>query len=101
KMRDSIKTAVISPADFVTGVGELMEEAQTKKITGEEERWSDASLPILRANVEGAEEIYTLVKDELKKKDAALNDRISQSLTQVLQQIDTLSPVGKEWTLYS
>lgn len=101
KMRDSIKTAVIGPADFVTGVGELMEEAQTKKITGEEERWSDASLPILRANVEGAQKIYILVEAELKKKDAALNDRISQSLTQVLQQIDTLSPVGTEWTLYS
>jgi iron uptake system component EfeO len=101
KMRDSINTAVIGPADFVTGVGELMEEAQAKKITGEEERWSDASLPILRANVEGAEKIYTLVQVELQKKDAALNDRISQSLTKVLQQIDALSPVGTEWTLYS
>lgn len=101
KMRDSIKTAVIGPKDFITGVGELMEEAQTKKITGEEERWSDASLPILRANVEGAEKIYTLVQAELKKKDAALNDRISESLVKVLQQIDALSPIGAEWTLYS
>jgi iron uptake system component EfeO len=100
KMRDSIKTAVIAPADFVTGVGELMEEAQTKKITGEEERWSDASLPILRANVEGAQKIYTLVQDELKKKDEALNDQISLSLNKVLQQLDTLSPVGSQWTAY-
>lgn len=101
KMRDSIITAVIGPVDFVTGVGELMEEAQAKKITGEEERWSDASLPILRANVEGAEKIYVLVQAELKKKDSALNDKISQALTQVLKQMDTLSPVGTEWTLYS
>jgi iron uptake system component EfeO len=101
KMRDNIKTVVIGPADFVTGVGELMEEAQSKKITGEEERWSEASLPILRANVEGAEKIYVLVEAELKKKDPVLNDKIGQSLTQVLKQIDTLSPAGKEWTLYS
>jgi iron uptake system component EfeO len=39
KMRDSIAAAKIETADFVTGVGELMEEAQSKKITGEEERW--------------------------------------------------------------
>jgi iron uptake system component EfeO len=100
KMRDSIKTAVIAPADFVTGVGELMEEAQTKKITGEEERWSDASLPILRANVEGAQKIYALVQNELKKKDEALNEQISLSLSKVLQQLDTLSPVGSQWTSY-
>jgi iron uptake system component EfeO len=100
KMRDSIQTAVIAPADFVTGVGELMEEAQTKKITGEEERWSDASLPILRANVEGAQKIYTLVENELKKKDEALNEQISLSLSKVLQQLDTLSPEGSQWTSY-
>ncbi|CAK4842410.1 unnamed protein product [Aphanomyces euteiches] len=102
KMRDGIKTAVIGPADFVTGVGELMEEAQTSKITGEEERWSGASLPVLRANVEGAEEIYNLVKDELKKKDSALNDTIGEALTKVLAQIDELSPkTATEWTDYS
>ncbi|QGQ94609.1 EfeM/EfeO family lipoprotein [Paenibacillus psychroresistens] len=102
KMRESIKTAVIGPADFVTGVGELMEEAQTSKITGEEERWSGASLPVLRANVEGAEEIYNLVKDELKKKDSALNDTIGDALTKVLAQIDALSPKDAvEWTDYS
>lgn len=101
KMRDSMKTVAVGPADFVSGVGSLMEEAQSKKITGEEERWSDASLPILRANVEGAEKIYSLIQNEVNKKDAALNDRISQGLTQVLQQIDTLSPAGTEWTLYS
>jgi iron uptake system component EfeO len=101
KMRDSIKTAVIAPADFVTGVGELMEEAQTKKITGEEERWSEASIPILRANVEGAQKIYTLVQDELNKKDQALNEQISLSLNKVLQQLDSLSPIGQEWTVYS
>jgi iron uptake system component EfeO len=102
KMRDSIKAAVIGPADFVTGVGELMEEAQTKKITGEEERWSGASLPVLRANVEGAEKIYNLVKDELKKKDSDLNDTIGAALTKVLAQIDVLSPsTGTEWTDYS
>jgi iron uptake system component EfeO len=100
KMRDSIKTAVIAPSDFVTGVGELMEEAQTKKITGEEERWSEASLPILRANVEGAQKIYTLVQEELNKKDEALNEQISVSLSKVLQQLDTLSPVGTQWTSY-
>jgi iron uptake system component EfeO len=102
KMRESIKTSKIETADFVTGVGELLEEAQTKKITGEEERWSDGSFPVLRANVEGAQQIFTLVRSELKKKDADLEGKIAQSLDKVLQQIDTLSPPnGASWTAFS
>jgi iron uptake system component EfeO len=101
KMRDAIKKVVLEPADFITGVGELMEEAQTKKITGEEERWSDASLPVLRANVEGAQQIFTLVQPELKKKDAGLELKIADSLQKLLQQMDVLSPSGSRWTKYS
>ncbi|MFC5448903.1 EfeM/EfeO family lipoprotein [Paenibacillus aestuarii] len=97
KMQQSIAATNIEAADFVTGVGELMEEAQTKKITGEEERWSGATVPVIRANVEGAQAIYDLVKGELKQKDAALDDKISKSLTAVLDAMNTLSPAGATW----
>jgi len=100
EMQKSIEGTDITLTDFVTGVGELMEEAQTKKITGEEERWSGATVPVIRANVEGAEQIYALVRDELAKKDAALNDAISKSLQQVFQTLDALSPQGPTWTPY-
>jgi iron uptake system component EfeO len=101
KMRDAIKTVALEPADFITGVGELMEEAQTKKITGEEERWSDASLPVLRANVEGAQKIFTLVRTELNKRDPELEQKIADSLQKLLTQMDLLSPPGSKWTNYS
>ncbi|UJF35999.1 EfeM/EfeO family lipoprotein [Paenibacillus hexagrammi] len=97
KMQQSIAATNIEATDFVTGVGELMEEAQSSKITGEEERWSGATVPVIRANVEGAQEIYTLVKDELKKKDAALDEKINKSLTAVIDQMNVLSPVGTTW----
>ncbi|MDU0206059.1 EfeM/EfeO family lipoprotein [Paenibacillus sp. PFR10] len=97
KMQQSIAATNIEATDFVTGVGELMEEAQTSKITGEEERWSGATVPVIRANVEGAQQIYDLVKIELKKKDAALDDKISKSLSSVIEAMNTLSPVGTTW----
>ena len=62
KMQQAIAGTTIAPTDFIAGVGELMEEAQSSKITGEEERWSGATVPVIRANVEGAQAIYDLVK---------------------------------------
>ncbi|MEW9698849.1 imelysin family protein [Paenibacillus sp. SI8] len=97
KMQKEIAATNIEATDFVTGVGELMEEAQASKITGEEERWSGATVPVIRANVEGAQEIYNLVKGELNKKDAALDEKISKSLTAVIETMNTLSPAGNTW----
>ncbi|OCT12258.1 hypothetical protein A8709_30960 [Paenibacillus pectinilyticus] len=97
KMQQSIAATKIEATDFVTGVGELMEEAQSKKITGEEERWSGATIPVLRANVEGAQQIYMLVQAELKKKDASLDEAINKSLAAVIETMNTLSPVGPTW----
>lgn len=97
KMQQAIAATTIAPTDFIAGVGELMEEAQSSKITGEEERWSGATVPVIRANVEGAQAIYDLVKAELKKKDAALDDKISKSLATVIETMNTLSPAGATW----
>ncbi|WNR42286.1 EfeM/EfeO family lipoprotein [Paenibacillus roseipurpureus] len=97
KMQKAIASTTIAPTDFIAGVGELMEEAQSSKITGEEERWSGATVPVIRANVEGAQVIYDLVKAELKKKDAALDEKISKSLAAVIETMNTLSPAGATW----
>ncbi|MCR8645390.1 EfeM/EfeO family lipoprotein [Paenibacillus sp. N1-5-1-14] len=94
KMREEIAAMKIDPTLFVTGVGELMEEAQSSKITGEEERWSQATLPVVRANVEGAEKIFELLRSELKKKDVSLEEKIDKNLKAVLKQIDEFSPNG-------
>ncbi|MZQ87369.1 hypothetical protein GQF01_35150 [Paenibacillus sp. 5J-6] len=97
KMQQAIASTTIEASDFIAGVGELMEEAQSSKITGEEERWSGATVPVIRANVEGAQAIYDLVKGELKKKDAALDEKISKSLAVVIETMNTLSPAGPTW----
>ncbi|CAN7692264.1 EfeM/EfeO family lipoprotein [Paenibacillus sp. LjRoot56] len=101
KMQQAIAATTIAPTDFIAGVGELMEEAQSSKITGEEERWSGATVPVIRANVEGAQAIYDLVKSELKNKDAALDEKISKSLATVIETMNTLSPVGPTWNDFS
>lgn len=94
KMKSEIAKMTIDPIVFVTGVGELMEEAQSTKITGEEERWSQATLPVLQANVEGAQKIFDLLRAELHKKDPALEEKIDKNIQSVLQQIKDFSPNG-------
>ncbi|TXK85365.1 EfeM/EfeO family lipoprotein [Paenibacillus sp. N3.4] len=101
KMQQAIAATTIEPTDFIAGVGELMEEAQSKKITGEEERWSGATVPVIRANVEGAKAIYDLVQAEVKKRDAALDEKITKSLAAVTETMNTLSPIGASWTDFS
>ncbi|MGW0707988.1 iron uptake system protein EfeO [Streptomyces sp. NPDC002643] len=76
--------AEITPTSMANGAKELLDEVATGKVTGEEERYSHTDLVDFKANVEGAEESYGLLKavaaendpeltEELDKQFAALN----------------------------
>ncbi|MCQ2009825.1 Efem/EfeO family lipoprotein [Sporolactobacillus sp. STSJ-5] len=52
------KTFKLTPKAMVAGAMELLEEAATSKITGEEERYSHTDLVDLQANVDGSEAVY-------------------------------------------
>ncbi|MEV6169644.1 iron uptake system protein EfeO [Streptomyces sp. NPDC051954] len=64
--------AEITPTSMANGAKELLDEVATGKVTGEEERYSHTDLVDFKANVEGAEESYDLLKPVAKENDAAL-----------------------------
>jgi iron uptake system component EfeO len=64
--------AEITPTSMANGAKELLDEVATGKVTGEEERYSHTDLVDFKANVEGAEEAYELLKPVAKENDAAL-----------------------------
>ncbi|MDH6584228.1 iron uptake system EfeUOB component EfeO/EfeM [Streptomyces sp. SAI-133] len=57
---------------MANGAKELLDEVATGKVTGEEERYSHTDLVDFKANVEGAEKSYELLKPVAEENDAAL-----------------------------
>ncbi|MGP4011511.1 iron uptake system protein EfeO [Streptomyces sp. 4N124] len=64
--------AEITPTSMANGAKELLDEVATGKVTGEEERYSHTDLVDFKANVEGAEKSYELLKSVAKENDPAL-----------------------------
>ncbi|WP_217211667.1 iron uptake system protein EfeO [Streptomyces sp. AC550_RSS872] len=64
--------AEITPTSMANGAKELLDEVATGKVTGEEERYSHTDLVDFKANVEGAEKAYELLKPVAKENDQAL-----------------------------
>ncbi|MDN4601179.1 imelysin family protein [Paenibacillus sp. F6_3S_P_1C] len=76
-LRAKVETMDIDASLMVTGAVELLNEVSSSKVTGEEERYSHTDLYDFAANVEGAREIYNLVKDDLAAQDKDLNQQIA------------------------
>ncbi|WP_424214001.1 iron uptake system protein EfeO [Streptomyces sp. BI20] len=64
--------AEITPTSMANGAKELLDEVATGKVTGEEERYSHTDLVDFKANVEGAQKSFDLLKPVATKNDAAL-----------------------------
>jgi iron uptake system component EfeO len=73
--------AEITPTSMANGAKELLDEVATGKVTGEEDRYSHTDLVDFKANVEGAQKAYELLKPVAKKKDAALTQELDKQFT--------------------
>jgi iron uptake system component EfeO len=78
-----VKSAQYNPLEMASGSTDLINEAATSKITGEEERYSQTDLPVFQANVDGAMEVVTLLKPYLQGKDPSLLTQIQQRNTAI------------------
>lgn len=88
-LRALMETVEVEPSLLVTGAVELLNEVSSSKVTGEEERYSHTDLYDFAANVEGADKIYELLKAELNKKDAALDEQIGKGFTDLKEALST------------
>ena len=74
---------VITPKAMVGGSAELIEEVASKKISGEEDRYSRTDLWDFQANVDGAQKILVLLNPLIRKQDPALDTRLHGNLAKV------------------
>ncbi|MBT2511002.1 peptidase M75 family protein [Streptomyces sp. ISL-98] len=70
--------AEITPTSMANGAKELLDEVATGKVTGEEERYSHTDLVDFKANVEGAEKSYALLKPIASKNDPELTAELDR-----------------------
>ncbi|MFJ8935713.1 iron uptake system protein EfeO [Streptomyces sp. NPDC102365] len=81
--------AEITPTSMANGAKELLDEVATGKVTGEEERYSHTDLVDFKANVEGAEKSYELLKPVAKENDAALVTELDKQFAALDTLLDT------------
>ncbi len=72
ELRAKVETVDVTAELMITGAVDLLNEVSTSKITGEEEIYSHTDLYDFKANIEGAEKIFEIFKENLQKKDPKL-----------------------------
>ncbi|MFF9778867.1 iron uptake system protein EfeO [Streptomyces sp. NPDC013978] len=83
-----VGTAEITPTSMANGAKELLDEVATGKVTGEEERYSHTDLVDFKANVEGAEESYELLKSVAAENDPELTKELDQQFAALNTLLD-------------
>ena len=73
----------VEPKNMVGGAAELIEEVASKKIAGEEDRYSRTDLWDFQANIDGAQKIVTLLHPIIQKQDAKLNASLSENFGKI------------------
>ncbi|GHE59032.1 iron uptake system protein EfeO [Streptomyces griseoaurantiacus] len=84
--------AEITPTSMANGAKELLDEVATGKVTGEEERYSHTDLVDFKANVEGAQKSYELLKPVAEKNDAALTAELDKQFGALDKLLDKYRP---------
>lgn len=87
--QNRVGKADITPTSMANGAKELLDEVATGKVTGEEERYSHTDLVDFKANVEGAEKSYALLKPIASKNDAALTASLDTRFAALNTLLDT------------
>jgi iron uptake system component EfeO len=82
-----VQKAQYNPLEMASGATDLVNEAATAKISGEEERYSNTDLPVFQANIDGAMEVVSLLQPYLQAKDPSLVTQIQQRDTAVTTQL--------------
>ncbi|MCX5298727.1 EfeM/EfeO family lipoprotein [Streptomyces sp. NBC_00193] len=84
--------AEITPTSMANGAKELLDEVATGKVTGEEERYSHTDLVDFKANVEGAEKAYELLKPVTSKTDPALTAELDKQFAALNNLLEKYRP---------
>jgi iron uptake system component EfeO len=78
ELQRKVQSVDYEPTQLANGAVELLNEVSKSKITGEEERYSHTDLTDFKANVDGADAAFELLRPALAKRDAALAATVSE-----------------------
>jgi iron uptake system component EfeO len=78
QLQQLVSTAAYDPVTMASGATDLINEAATSKITGEEERYSNTDLLVFQANVDGAMEVFNLLQPVLQTTNPALVSEVQK-----------------------
>jgi iron uptake system component EfeO len=100
KLQTLTQTLTFQPAQLANGATSLLDEVAKTKVTGEEERYSHLDLLDMQANVEGAQQAYTLLRPTVQQKDPALATKVDAAFAALAT---TLAPYrrGNGWVDYT
>ncbi|MFJ5778728.1 iron uptake system protein EfeO [Streptomyces sp. NPDC093094] len=90
--QNRVGKAEITPTSMANGAKELLDEVATGKVTGEEERYSHTDLVDFKANVEGAEKSYALLKPVAQENDAKLTAELDKQFAALNGLLDKYRP---------
>ena len=82
-LQKRIDGLTIAPKNLVGGAADLIEEVASKKIAGEEDRYSRTDLWDFQANVDGAQKIVALLNPLIVKQDPKLSARLRENFAKV------------------
>jgi iron uptake system component EfeO len=80
-LNTQVQTVAYQPAEIANGATDLVNEIQTSKVTGEEERYSHIDLLDFKGNLDGADEAVKVLLPALQKKDPQLVATIAARYT--------------------
>jgi iron uptake system component EfeO len=88
-LKSKVAGETYQTAQLANGAVELLNEVSTKKVTGEEDRYSHTDLWDFAANVDGARKCFELLKPALAAKDPDLARRLEGRFTDVTDKLST------------
>ena len=94
-----VGTASITATSMANGAKELLDEVATGKITGEEDTFSHTDLRDFKANVDGAQKVFDLLKPVVQERDAALTGDLTDEFAKV-QKLLTKYEKGNGYVSY-
>ncbi len=94
------KAVQLSPVQLANGSKELLDEVATKKITGEEDRYSRTDIWDFAANVDGARMAIESLRDALSQRDPALVGELDSKFAAVQAALGK-HKAGAGWKPYT
>lgn len=86
-LQTQVKALKLEAKAMVAGAMELLNEAATSKITGEEELYSHLDLVDLAANVDGSKAVYLAIIPALNEKNGELADKLDKAFQNMEQSL--------------